>query len=167
MALLAVLSLMSPPAALAATPAQEVEALLQRGEAALALQRADEALAARPADAPLRFLRGVALARNGRASEAAEVYDRLTQDFPELPEPFNNLAVLRAAEGRFEQARSLLDAALRLDPAYRTASENLGDVLVRMAERAYDAALSTGRGDAPLQRKLRLTRELAGPVPVR
>lgn len=147
------------PAA-AATAQQEVEGLLQRGEPARALQRADEALAAEPSHAGLRFLRGVLLAGQGRSAEAAEAYERMTLDFPELPEPFNNLAVLRAAEGRLDQARLLLESALRLDPAYRTAHENLGDVLLRLAERAYAAALGPGRSEPALQRKLRLVRDI-------
>jgi Flp pilus assembly protein TadD len=83
----------------------------------------------------------------------------MTQDFPEMPEPYNNLAVLEAAAGRLDQARSLLDTALRHDPAYRTAHENLGDVLMRLAQRAYEAASGGGRNEPGLQRKLRLVRD--------
>lgn len=144
----------------AATPLQEVEALMQRGETAAAMRRADDALSQAPGDAGLRFLRGVLLGRSGRHAEAIDTYERLTQDFPELPEPYNNLAVLQAAQGRLDAARTLLETALRLDAGYRTALENLGDVLARQAERAYEAALASGRGDAGLQRKLRAAREL-------
>ncbi|OYU75027.1 MAG: hypothetical protein CFE45_33535, partial [Burkholderiales bacterium PBB5] len=80
---------------------------------------------------------------------------------PDLPEPYNNLAVLHASAGRLERAREALDVALRLDPAYRTAHENLGDVLVRLAQRAYEAAAAGGQSEPALQAKLRLVRDLA------
>jgi Flp pilus assembly protein TadD len=84
----------------------------------------------------------------------------MIESFPDLPEPYNNLAVLQAAAGQLDRARALLEIALRMDPSYRTAHENLGDVFVRLAQRAYEAA-SGPRSEAALQTKLRLTRELA------
>jgi Flp pilus assembly protein TadD len=77
-----------------------------------------------------------------------------------LPEPYNNLAVLQAAAGQVDSARALLETALRLDPGYRTAHQNLGDVYVRLAQRAYEAAAGP-RPEPGLQNKLRLARELA------
>jgi Flp pilus assembly protein TadD len=84
----------------------------------------------------------------------------MTEEFPDLPEPYNNLAVLHAADGQLDRARTLLESALRLDPGYRVAHENLGDVFVRLALRAYEAAAGP-RSGAPLQSKLALTRQLA------
>lgn len=83
------------------------------------------------------------------------------QRWIDLPEPYNNLAVLVAAGGQLDRARALLETALRLDPAYRTAHENLGDVFVRLAQRAYEAAATGPRSEASLLAKLRLARELA------
>ena len=139
---------------------REIEQQFRRGETAPALQRLETTLAQHPGDAGLRFLKAVMLAEYGRADEAATLLDRLTQEFPDLPEPYNNLAVLQAAAGRLEPARALLESALRLDPGYRTAHQNLGDVLVRLAQRAYEAATGP-RSDAGLQNKLRLARDLA------
>ena len=95
-----------------------------------------------------------------REPEARTEYERLTQDFPELPEPFNNLAVLQAAQGRLDQARDLLETALRNDPTYRTAHANLGDVYARLALRSYSTAASAPRVDDALANKLRMVREL-------
>ncbi len=67
---------------------------------------------------------------------------------------------MQAAGGQLDRARSLLESALRLDPSYRTAHENLGDVLVRLAQRAYESAAGP-RSDPALQTKLRMVRELA------
>lgn len=139
---------------------REIEQQFRRGETAPALQRLDAALAQHPVDAGLRFLKAVMLAEYGRTDEASALLEALTQEFPDLPEPYNNLAVLQAAAGRLEPARALLESALRLDPGYRTAHQNLGDVLVRLAQRAYESATGP-RGDPGLQNKLRLARELA------
>lgn len=154
------------PAAWAAerlSAAREIEQTWRRGETALATERLAQALAQRPDDAELRFLHGVMLSETGRGAEARGQFERLTQDFPELPEPYNNLAVLLAASGELDQARALLETALRMDPSYRTAQENLGDVYVRLARRAYEAAAAGTRGEPALLAKLRLARELAAP----
>ena len=139
---------------------REIEQQFRRGEAAAALQRLDQALLQQPADAGLRFLKAVLLAEAQQSTAATVLLEQLTQDFPELPEPYNNLAVLQASAGRLDQARNLLDTALRLDPSYRTAHENLGDVYVRLAQRAYLAAAGP-RAEPALQNKLRLARELS------
>ena len=147
-------------AAETASPASAIEQQFRRGDAALAQQRLAQALAQQPADASLRFLQGVILSETGHSADASLLYERLTQDYPELPEPYNNLAVLQAAAGELAVARDLLETALRLDPGYRTAHQNLGDVYVRLAQRAYEAA--AGPSPEPgLQTRLRLARELA------
>jgi len=140
--------------------AAEIERQYRAGEQRQALQRLDQALAQRPGDAPLRFLQAVLLAETGQTAPAERLLERMTEEFPDLPEPYNNLAVLQAAGGQLDRARSLLETALRLDPAYRTAHENLGDVFVRLAQRAYEAATGPRSGPA-LQAKLRLARELS------
>ncbi len=160
-ALLAGLLLTGMPAA-ATTPvtAAEIERQYRAGEPRLAVQRLEQTLALRPGDAPLRFLQAVLAAETGETALAARLLKRMTEEFPDLPEPYNNLAVLQAAGGELDLARSLLESALRLDPAYRTAHENLGDVFVRLAARAYEAAAGP-RSEPSLQTKLRLVHELA------
>ena len=165
---LSLLSLAGAPARAAtdAGPAaREIEQQFHRGETAQAQARLDFALAQHPDDTRLRFLKAVRLAETGHGAEAAAVLERLTQEFPDLPEPYNNLAVLQAAAGHLDAARELLEAALRLDPGYRTAHENLGDVFVRLAQRAFEAAAlprnaASPRSDSGLSHKLRLVREL-------
>jgi Flp pilus assembly protein TadD len=160
-AMLLMAELLALPAVAAdVATSKEIERQFRAGDKALALQRLDQALADRPSDAGLRFLHGVLLSETGRSAEAVPVFERMTEDYPDLPEPYNNLAVLHAAAGQLDRARSLLEVALRLDPAYRTAHENLGDVFVRLAQRAYEAAAGP-RAEPSLQTKLRLARELA------
>jgi Flp pilus assembly protein TadD len=148
--------------AVATTPvtAADIERQYRGGEPRVALQRLEQALAQRPGEAPLRFLQAVLAAETGQTAQATRLLERMTEEFPDLPEPYNNLAVLQAAGGQIDRARSLLETALRLDPGYRTAHENLGDVFVRLAQRAYEAAASP-RSEPALQTKLRLARELA------
>jgi Flp pilus assembly protein TadD len=145
---------------------RDVERLFRNGDTAAAMQRADKAIAERPRDATMRFLRAVMLSELQRTQEAIDALNRLIEDFPDLPEPYNNLAVLQAAQGRIDAARELLETALRHDPGYAVAHENLGDVFLRLAERAFERAGNAGRSDEGLQRKLRLTRDLTAGRPL-
>ena len=136
----------------------------QDTEPAQRLQRAAIAAAANPMDARLRFQHGVLLLDLGHDAEALQVFQRMGEDFPELPEPYNNIALLHARAGRFEAARQALETALRNDPGYRPARLNLGDVLLRLALQAWETAAAAAPPDAALQRKLQLARELIAPA---
>lgn len=138
-----------------------IEQQFRQGERGLALQRLRQALSLRPQDAALRFLHGVLLSDIGSSDDAAQVFQDLIEAFPELPEPYNNLAVLRAAQGQLDNALALLQSALRLAPDYRTAHENLGDVYLRLAMRAYERAAQGAQNGSSLTNKLRQARELA------
>lgn len=150
----------APAAETASQALREVQRMYRGGETALALQHVDQALTEHPADPALRFVRGALLSDAGQPTQAANVFTALTRDYPEMPEPYNNLAVLRAARGDLDGARTLLEDALRRDPDYAIAQENLGDVLVRQAQRAYAVAASAPRAGDELQRKLRLVRTI-------
>jgi len=134
--------------------------LLKQGNSAAALKKADAAIAANKDDARPRFLKGLILAEQDKTAQAIEVFTSLTRDYPELPEPYNNLAVLYAAQGNYERARESLEMAIRTHPSYAVAHENLGDVYAKMASEAYDKALSLDRSNQTAQAKLSLIREL-------
>ena len=138
----------------------EVARLLRADQPAEALRRADELLATRPKDAQLRFLKGVAQSRNREPDAASETFSALTQDYPELPEPYNNLAVLHAAAGRLEAARTALETALRLSPGYATAYQNLGDVYARLAAKAWQRALELDPANPALRPRLQILQQL-------
>ena len=153
-------------AALAATPvradeAADISKLLRAGQLAEALSRTDAYLARQPRDAQMRFLKGVILTEQNKPAEAIAVFTKLTEDFPELPEPYNNLAVLHAAAGQYDKARTTLDMAIRTNPSYATAYENLGDVHAKLANQAYDKALQLDSGNANAKSKLTLLRSLS------
>jgi len=157
--LLCGLWLMAP--AVLADEAKDIELVYRSGEVQQALARADAAIAAKPRAAEVRFLKGVMLTDLKRRQEAIEVFLALSQDFPELPDPYNNLAVLYAADGQLELALVALRQALRNDPTHLAARENLGDVHMALAVQAWgnvDAA--TKVDNAALKRKLRLAREI-------
>jgi Flp pilus assembly protein TadD len=142
------------------TAITQAQRLLAAAQYSDAIQTLDGALKTAPRDPRLRFTYGLVLSEQGKPTEALDVFTQLTQDFPELPEPFNNLAVLYASRGELERAKLALDNALRALPTYSVAHENLGDVYLRMALRSYQQAQSNDRGNSTAQGKLTMTREL-------
>ncbi len=139
---------------------QDATRLLKEGRHSAALAKVDAALAANPKDARARFLKGLILTEDNKPQEAIKVFTALTEDYPELPEPYNNLAVLYAAGGQYDQARKSLEMAIRTHPSYAIAHENLGDVYAKMASEAYDKALQLDRSNKTAKTKLSLIREL-------
>ena len=135
--------------------------LLKTGKAAEALVKADQRLAATPRDPQLRFLRGVAQADSGKQGEAITTFTKLTEEYPELPEPYNNLAVLYANQNQLDKARTALEMAIRTNPSYATAHENLGDIYAKLAGQAYNKALQLDATSAnSVKPKLALIRDL-------
>jgi tetratricopeptide (TPR) repeat protein len=140
---------------------QDATKFLKAGQHPQALERVNKALAAKPRDPQARFLKAVILTEQGNTKEAIDIFTRLTQDFPELPEPYNNLAVIYAAQGQYEKARAALEQSIRTHPSYATAYENLGDVYAKLASQAYDKALQLDKSNTGAQNKLALVREIA------
>ncbi len=139
---------------------QEANRLFKQGQLDRAMDRVDAYLASRPKDARGRFMKGLILTEQNKSTEAIKVFTSLTEDFPELPEPYNNLAVLYASQGQYDKARTALEMAIRTHPSYATAHENLGDIYAKMASQAYDKALQLDRGNAAAQTKLNLIKDL-------
>lgn len=150
------------PAEVRADTLQEANRLLKQGQLGPALEKTDQALAAKPKDPQARFLKGLILTEMNRHNDAIAVFTKLTEDYPELPEPYNNLAVLYAQQRQFEKAKNALEMAIRTHPSYATAHENLGDIYARMASQAYDKALQIDSSNASAQSKLALIRDLMG-----
>ncbi|HUP91191.1 MAG TPA: tetratricopeptide repeat protein [Solimonas sp.] len=146
--------------AFAASVAEDAQALINRGSYAEALRILDAHLAKNKQDAEARFTRGLALVKLNRSEEAIKVFAELTRDYPQLPEPYNNLAVLYAQQGDYEKARDALEAALATHPSYATAHENLGDIYAALAGAAYNRALMLDQGNTIVRRKLSLINQL-------
>jgi len=139
---------------------QDASKLLKSGQHQQALERVNKVLSAKPKDAQARFLKGLIYADQGNAKDATEIFLQLTKDFPELPEPYNNLAVIYASQGQYDKARGSLEQSIRTHPSYATAYENLGDVYAKLASQAYDKALQIDSSNATAKNKLALVRDL-------
>src|SRR4051812_8106784 len=138
----------------------EAGKLFRAGPQAQALERVDTFLKANPQDARGRFLKGLILTEQGKQSDAIKVFTGLTEDYPELPEPYNNLAVLYASQGQYDKARTALEISIRTHPSYATAHENLGDIYAKMASQAYEKALQLDKNNKAAQTKLEMIKEL-------
>ena len=142
----------------------DVMQLMRQGKHADALSKADQYLSGKPKDAQMRFLKGVIQRDAGKTSDAITTFTKLTEDYPELPEPYNNLAVLYAGQSQFDKARAALEMAIRTNPSYATAHENLGDVYAKLASQAYNKALQLDSSNTAVAPKLALIRELFNPA---
>jgi tetratricopeptide (TPR) repeat protein len=159
----ACIMLAAPP--VLADEVQEINQQYRSGNLTGALTRANAYLAKNPKDAQTRFLKGLILADQGKTNDAIAVFTGLTEDYPELPEPYNNLAVLYASQNKYAAAKNALEMAIRTHPSYATAHENLGDIYAKMASIAYDKALALDSKNAAAQTKLALIQDLIGGQP--
>jgi tetratricopeptide (TPR) repeat protein len=139
---------------------KEAQKLYGQGKFQPALDKIDTFLKAQPRDPQGRFLKGLVLTEQKRVPEAIQVFTGLTEDFPELPEPYNNLAVLYASQGNYDKAKSALELAIHTHPSYATAHENLGDIYAQLASRAYDRALQLDKNNTTAQLKLAMVKDL-------
>lgn len=142
------------------TAAAEVNQLLERGKVNEAAQRVQSHLKKNSNDVQMRFLQGVIAAEQQRFDQAIQIFTALTQEYPGLPEPYNNLAVLYAAKGEERKATQVLEQAIRTNPSYATAHENLGDLYARMASDAYAKALQLDNNRKAIQPKLALIKQI-------
>ncbi len=138
----------------------EVQRLIKQGQYPQAMEKVDAYLSSRPKDAQGRFLKGLIYTEMNKPAEAIAVFTKLSEDYPELPEPYNNLAVLYAQQKQYDKARTALEMAIRTHPSYAIAYENLGDVYAKLASQAYDKALQLDNSNSATQNKLALIRDL-------
>lgn len=142
---------------------QDVRSLVKEGKLSDALARANKALEKRQADPAMQFVKGLILSEQKKTGEAIEVFSKLTTEHPDYPEPYNNLAVLFATEGDYVKARAALETALKLNPRYGTAQENLGDVYLQSALQSYTEAAKNDADSTSLKTKLKNVRHTLGP----
>lgn len=137
---------------------RKVNQLITAKNYAGALQAADAYLTNNPRDPQMRLLRSRVLVAQGKTAEARGQLLSITQEYPEIAEPYNNLAVLYAQSGELDMARTALESAVRINPSYAVALQNLGDVYRRMAHDQYNKALALQPNNRALQEKARATR---------
>ena len=150
----------TPPAPAPSSDYQEATALFRQGQWDRAMERVDAWLKSRPKDARGRFLRGMILTQQNKLDEAIRGYIDITQDFPELPEPYNNLAVIYAGQGEYDKARVMLESAVRAMPSFAAAHENLGDIYARLAAVSYEKAAKLDAVNKTAATKLKAVNDL-------
>ncbi|MBI3716191.1 MAG: tetratricopeptide repeat protein [Betaproteobacteria bacterium] len=146
-----------------AAPADDIKdasKLYQQGKLDAALAKVNAALVQQPKDAQGRFLKGLIFTEQKKITDAIQIFNGLTEDYPELPEPYNNLAVLYASLGNYDKAKAALELAIHTHPSYATAHENLGDIYAQLARRAYDKALQLDKTNTTAQSKLAMIKDL-------
>ena len=147
----------------------DAQRLIKRGDYAQALERVNAQLADTPNEAQANFLKGVIYTETNQNAEAIAVFTKLTEDYPEMPEPYNNLAVLYARQKLYDKARMALEMAIQANPSYAVAYENLGDLHAKQASQAYAKAVQLDAGSKRTKAKLALANDLlktpAKPVP--
>jgi tetratricopeptide (TPR) repeat protein len=141
---------------------REINQLSEQGNQAAALDKVNAYLSSNPKNAEAMFMRGVILVELGKRDDAIKAFTDLSEKFPNLPEPYNNLAVLYADQGQYDKARKALESAIKTHPSYATAHENLGDIYARMASEAYDKALKLDTSNSRAQNKLAMITDLFG-----
>ena len=143
----------------------DIQILINQGQYKEALTLTEDQLSHDKSDIKLQFMRGLILTRLDRYSEAENAFIQLTIENPELPEPFNNLAVVYAAQGKYTEAEEALKSAINTHPSYATAHENLGDIYAKMASRAYNQALELDTSNKTAREKLSLVNDLISAPP--
>lgn len=132
----------------------EVQRSAAQGDWKTAFEVLEKRIAANPDAVEAQFLKGLLLLERGELAAAQTVFLDISRRFPHIPEVYNNLAVVYAAQGEYEQARQALLTAIAND--YPQAQANLGDLYAKLAADAYRQALANNPADAASQAKLTL-----------
>ncbi len=141
----------------ASDAANRLSAMITQGQAAQALreieqrQNVNDRIIAPATDVQLLFLKARALAALGRAPQALEVYRSMTSSYPELAEPWNNMAALYLQSGLLDPAHEALKTALSINPRYGVALRNMGMVQLMLSQKAFADASRNGIPGAAAQ----------------
>ena len=155
------------PASAVADGTPTIDASMTRQDWPSALKQLDARIASNPRDAQAQFKRATVLARLGRDSDAAAAFTALTQSYPELPEPYNNLAALQAKEGHYDEARGTLETAVKANPQFALAYQNLGDLYLQLASRAYGQALKLDGKNTYAAQRMTQVQQIVAPHSMR
>lgn len=131
----------SVPSLAGADPASDAARYVKEGNYAAAIERLRAAAPFTKEQVQERFLHATALAGMGERARAVKEFEALIADYPDNPEPYNNLAALYASEGKLEQAKEVLERAMRTDARYAAVYGNLSAIYVEMARASYAKAL--------------------------
>lgn len=99
-------------------------------------------------DVQLMFLKARALGGAGHYDQSTSLYLYMTTQYPELPEPWNNLALDYVRQNRLAEAEDALRMALTAQPNYTPARNNLGLVQLLQARETLATAAQAGSTQA-------------------
>ena len=139
---------------------EEIKVLLKNGSYDDAETLTNQSIENNLNNPELLFYRGIIETNQGKKNQAIDTFRDLTERFPQLPEPFNNLAVLYAEKGQFRLAKEILEQAIKTNPSYLTAHINLGDIFTKMASEAYNKALEIDKSNNIAITKLSMITQL-------
>lgn len=131
-----------------------IQRLAEQGNTDRAIDDLDRRIEADVNDVQSRFLKGLLLLEEDDTARARAVFAEITRLFPRLPEAYNNLAAIYAAEGDYENARQRLLNAIANAPEYAPVRTNLGDLYSKLALDAYRRALELDPGDEAAEARL-------------
>ena len=141
-----------------------IEKLTKERKFADAIKAIDAALVKSPRNVQLRFLKARLQIELRDPVSAKNTWIEITQQFPELPEPYNNLAALSANQGKWIEARDYLELALKLRPDYVTAQGNLAEVYLRLSEMNYQSASKLQPNQREYGLRAKAIKEILNPV---
>ena len=144
----------STPPSVISTPHNDVRKLLRQAKYPPALLLVNKHLSTNPRDPQMRFWQAYIFEQLDQPNMAQQVYLELTREYPELPEPHNNLGAIYAAKGDYPNAKASLEAALRANPNYAAAHENMGDLLVNIARQSYERSLMVDPNQRDIAQKI-------------
>jgi len=125
------------------TPHNDVRKLLRQAKYPQALLLVNKGLAANPRDPQMRFWQAFLFEQLDQPDMAQQVYLDLTREYPDLVEGLFYLGFIYwMPASDYPNAKASLDAALRANPNYAAAHENMGDLLVNMARQSYERSLA-------------------------
>jgi tetratricopeptide (TPR) repeat protein len=128
--------------AFSASRFQDLQLLIDQNLFAPAVVAGEELLVKHPGNARIQFLTAYAYQMDKQVDQAKKLYQSLIKDYPELPEPRNNLAMIYLDQGDSDKAIQILIDALNTNLAYSTAYKNLGKIYRGIASETYRRAVS-------------------------
>ncbi len=137
-----------------------IQRMAASGNRSQAIEALNKRIGANPEDVEAVFLKGLLLLQQGDKSGAREVFLDVSRRFPRLPEAYNNLAAIHAADGEYELARQTLSSAIANTPDYAPVRANLGDLYIKMAMDAYREALKLNPNDSATHARLKVLEQL-------
>ncbi len=123
-----------------ADPHENVLKLLKQDLSEQAFVMVSQYLQDHPQDPQMRFWLGNLWVKKGEKKKAADIFLRLTQDCPELSEPYNNLGILQFEAGDYHAAKASFESALKVQPDFALAVENLADTYLLLSRSSLEHA---------------------------